>query len=336
MFKQKNNTLPSRTNQTRNHCEICDETIIGGSHHFKSHLFKHGVIKPRFQCKHCPRQYFRTDTYLRHMKSHKGNYCKICDKTVIGSSYKFNSHLFKHGVIKPRFECKYCPRQFFRSDTFERHMKSHEGTQKKYICDYCGRSFVDKRNLIYHFKVHDDSFHGRADIQFKCDACGVFYCENRLLQHHIRREHFNLQVKEIQYHKKNLNETWVEAVSDTKNYVKMTKVNNNVITIKKCVKVEHSLNKVKTHDLAPLLYSGRQYAKGKCDYCNKEMLKKSLRLHIQEKHLNVRKFNCETCKRSFKRHYQLVDHECGKIRRRKRRNKVAVTGHDSGNKETQK
>ncbi|KAM3955125.1 uncharacterized protein ACR2FA_011005 [Aphomia sociella] len=262
-------------------------------------------------------------------KPPKTHVCDHCNKIILGSSYKFKSHLYQHNAVNSRHNCKYCSKQFYRKDAFLRHVLSHTGDAKQFVCDYCDRGYVDKRNLITHLKLHDDTHHSP---KYKCPACGVTYCEQRLLKYHIRKEHFNLESKSTNSHeKKNLNERWVERVSETEVYVEMTKVNNNIIRIKKVdsIKKEESEENVEGKKIkeefdwyAQYILTSKdtsQYSKAVCDYCKKEMLKKSLRLHMREKHLNVRKFVCESCKRSFKRHYQLVDHVCGKVRQRKRK-----------------
>jgi transposase-like protein len=225
-------------------------------------------------------------------------FCPICNKQVFGSSYKFNSHLYQHEAIAARFTCPYCSKQYFRKDIYTKHLEVHTGRKKKYICDYCDRDFVDKRSLIVHLKVHDDST--SKLIGFSCLACGVKYCEERLLKYHIRKEHFNLQPKDqvagvSSVVKKPINETWVERVMETEVCVEMTKVNDKVITIKKCktVKNEHQNNADNKNTFTDYINSvfaskdKSQYSKAVCDYCNKEMLKKSLRNHIRERHLKV-------------------------------------------------
>ncbi|OWR46802.1 zinc finger protein 41 [Danaus plexippus plexippus] len=247
------------------------------------------------------------------------NYCKHCNKTIIGSSYKFKSHLFKHNAVEARFKCKYCSKAYYRYDTFVIHEKSHVGVKrndKKYVCDYCDRSFVNKFNLIVHLKkIHDDSVNTDR-IRFSCDACGVHYCEKRSLDNHIRKIHFNLTHHPEPAHiTKSVNESWIERVNIRNTCVLITKVNSNVITIEKCGKIkEFTQPDTKCPDKTS--YEKQfvdQYSRAICDYCQKEMLKKSLKNHITERHLDIRKYRCSDCGRSFKRHYQYTDHKCNQI-----------------------
>lgn len=261
---------------------------------------------------------------IEHMSNNTMKYCKICDTTIKGNEYKFRCHLYKHKAVKSRFECGSCFKQFFRKDSFVQHQRTHSvkpNNRKSYVCDYCDRSFLAKNSMIYHLKIHDDSIQRRRDLKFKCMACGISYCEGRLLKLHVRKTHYNLQAQEELHLKKTLNETWVEKVKDSKVCVEMTKVNNNVIVIKKCVKPEVKdilmvNNNSEIQDLS-LTYSINHYSKVVCDYCKKEMLKKSLVNHIRETHFNFRKFKCAECKRQFHRHYQMVNHICGKKARQK-------------------
>ncbi|KAJ2942324.1 hypothetical protein O0L34_g15872 [Tuta absoluta] len=259
--------------------------------------------------------------------------CKICKKTVLGNSYKLKAHMYQHKAVAARFKCSICSKEFFRSDVYTKHMNGHTGLQAKkyYTCDHCDRAFVNKRNLIIHLKVHDDSL----AYSYKCVACGNSYCEQRLLKYHIRKTHYNLQSTVPIEIKREQNETWVERVKESEICVEMTQVNDNVLSIKKYgpVKLENEERqdqvnrtdekaKFKRYITSVLAENDRsQYSKAKCDYCHKEMLKKSLLSHIRERHLKLRKFRCEVCDRSFCRHYQLVDHECGKQRRRRKMEK---------------
>ncbi|CAH2083415.1 unnamed protein product [Euphydryas editha] len=252
------------------------------------------------------------------------NFCEHCNKIVIGSSYKFKSHLFRHNAIKSRFKCKYCSKEYFRRDTYTRHIKSHSGAKeadnKQFVCDHCDRGFVNKFNLIVHLKkVHDDSINPDY-VGFTCKACSTVFCEKRVLNNHVRKYHFNIEITDEPSHfNKHLNESWIEKVASTDTCVKMTKINNNVIAIKKLTKTEN-LPEIKKVSIKKSLYGSQfrdQYSKAICDYCKKEMIKKSLRSHIRERHLNLRKYSCSECSRTFKRHYQFIDHKCGQVRRRR-------------------
>lgn len=257
----------------------------------------------------------------------KKNECNICKKVIIGSSYKFKSHLYQHSAVKSRFQCSYCSKEYYRRDVYEKHIAVHTGARKVHICDYCDRGFVDKRNLISHLKIHDDFF-AQPPVQYKCMACGIIYCEERLLKYHIRKHHFNLKEKETTHIKKRKNETWVERVMESEICVEMTKINDSVINIKKSPKVSkefanmENLEKSKFDEYISSVFAMKdrsQYSRAICDYCGKEMLKKSLQSHIRERHLKLKRFKCEDCNASFSRHYQLVNHICGKVRTRNRK-----------------
>ncbi|XP_052746017.1 zinc finger imprinted 3 [Bicyclus anynana] len=224
----------------------------------------------------------------------KQNYCKYCKKTVIGNAYKFKRHLFKHDAVKARYNCDICLKKFFRSDAFKIHMNHHNGVapQKMYTCDHCERTFVIKNNLISHLKrIHDENIDSELG-KFVCDVCKLSFCEQRTLTRHIIKMHFNNKSKDPLHIRKSINETWVEKVNNKNALVSMTKVNTNVIIIKQLkvdVKVldETNIVECKTD-------SNDQYSKAVCDYCKKEMVKKSLRTHIKEVHMDIRKFNCKS------------------------------------------
>lgn len=252
----------------------------------------------------------------------KRNFCKHCNKVVIGSSYKFKSHLFKHNAVKARFKCEFCSKEYFRYDIYSRHVKSHSGQQnkKQFVCDYCERGFLNKYNLIAHLKnVHDDPI--KSKVKFPCQPCGISFCEKRILDKHIRKLHFNTELNsEPSHFSKLVNEKWVEKAVHADACVEMTKLNNNVITIKKCNKVENMTEikaEIKTEKYVYGNQFTDQYSKAICDYCKKEMIKKSLKCHIRERHLNVRNYACSNCSKTFKRHYQIFDHKCGSKRKQR-------------------
>lgn len=166
----------------------------------------------------------------------KNNYCKYCNKMVIGSAYKFKSHLFRHDAVQARYRCEFCFKEYFRSDIYMRHVKSHSGKQnkKRFICDYCERGFLNKYNLIAHLRnVHDEPI--KSKVKFPCTACGISFCEKRILDKHIRKIHFNTEVNgEPSHFGKLVNDKWIEKVINTNTCVEITKVSNNVLMIKKC------------------------------------------------------------------------------------------------------
>ena len=263
------------------------------------------------------------NTEKKPVKSQKRrNECEICNKIIIGSSFKFKAHLYQHKAVKPRFQCEYCSNEYFRKDVYDRHVRAHTGSNKIFICDHCDRGFVEKRNLRVHLKVHDEFFTGKG-IDYNCIACGASFCEERLLKYHIRKKHFNFQNNEPKYMEKQMNETWVERVLESEVCVEMTKVNNNVINIKKSsVKIKDNPETSRFKEYMSSVFASKdksQYSKAVCDYCKKEMLKKSLLPHIRERHLRLKKFSCEECKQFFSRHYQLVNHICGKFKTRMRK-----------------
>ncbi|KAJ0169681.1 hypothetical protein K1T71_014866 [Dendrolimus kikuchii] len=226
---------------------------------------------------------------------HKNYFCQLCDAIILGDVDDYKDHLFTHKIKREQFKCGLCPKKYIRYDLYKRHLEEHEGVKnKKYlICNECGKKYTDKRNLINHLASHKLCL----PLRFMCTACGSNYCEERLLKTHIRKYHFNLQNKAPNFFEKKINETDREL----KNY-----------DTKRCIEEDGYFECVSTDENDKLL------KKVKCEYCNKEMLKKSLPLHIRERHLNVQKFVCETCKRGFNRHYQFLEHVCFVYRFRRR------------------
>ncbi|KOB60494.1 Uncharacterized protein OBRU01_24440 [Operophtera brumata] len=269
----------------------------------------------------------------------KDHRCKICNKTF-KSTYKLKAHLFYHKAVPGRFTCSLCLKEYYRKDEYKRHIAVHKNEQKLHVCDHCGRGFVDKRNLINHLYIHDDLY--VPSKRYNCIVCDVSYCEERLLKYHIRKHHMNLDNNVPIYTNKNLNESWIEPAMDFQSCVQITKVKNNMLSIKKCkikiknesdkalhnkiiqpssieqckikqvTKVEADKSALQSYLASVFALKDNLYSKAICDYCNKQMLKKSLIVHIRERHMKMRRFHCYICNSSFNRHYHLSDHICGK------------------------
>lgn len=233
--------------------------------------------------------------------------CCYCGKGNWKSTYTYNLHLYGHGAVAPKYQCEICSKSYFRNDQYKIHLDRHLQQQKRHYCDYCGRGFIDKRTLIRHLRIHDDNPTFPDRKNHECVYCKVGYAEARQLFYHIQKNH----LAKPNHLKKDVNDTWVEAVQNTPNCVEITKIKNNVLSIKK-IDIKHSKDDMYQEIQARLFAQKEtQFRKVKCDYCNKEMLKKSILNHIRERHLKLKKFVCKTCKIAFSRHYMLMNHICG-------------------------
>lgn len=82
-------------------------------------------------------------------------------------------------------------------------------------------------------QVHGENLESKLG-RFMCDVCKTGYCDRRLLYKHIRRVHLNIQfTREPLHTQKLINETWIERVVSKSATVSMTKVDNNMIVIKR-------------------------------------------------------------------------------------------------------
>lgn len=249
--------------------------------------------------------------------------CPFCKIVMFGNEDSFKYHLFKHKPKKSHFKCEFCTQTFIQSDQYKKHLAEHQNVlySKFLTCDECGKKYIGKRNLINHLATHNLC----TPVRFVCNACGCDYCEERLLKKHIRKHHLNLQNKAPNVCRKNINDTWIERVNNSDIYVQMTKIHDSILQIRR---LDIKLKDLETNAREEEGYfefmssvSDMDYEpdkKGICQYCNKVMLKKSLRLHIRERHLGIRKFVCETCKYGFHRHYQFLKHICFEYRPRSR------------------
>lgn len=102
--------------------------------------------------------------------------CELCG--LVMNAKDFRKHLSSHGELK-LFQCKFCPKQFTRSETNVIHMRSHMGI-KPFICEICGQLSTKRQDLIRHMKIHSN------EKEYKCLACGRQFKRSSDLSSHKR------------------------------------------------------------------------------------------------------------------------------------------------------
>ncbi|KAK2576436.1 hypothetical protein KPH14_005769 [Odynerus spinipes] len=112
-----------------------------------------------YQCIECGKCFKLKDSYLRHMRIHKGERpftCHICGKQFRDSG-GLSRHLKDvHAKVK-NFTCDICGKSFASKATRDDHRRTHTG-ERPYICDSCGKTFKSKASLYIHSKLHTNEF----------------------------------------------------------------------------------------------------------------------------------------------------------------------------------
>lgn len=163
---------------------------------------------------------------------------------------------------------------------------------------YITQEKCDKICEVINTKIENPNGIKLNKKSFKCCFCHKTYSKKQILNKHIIKQHYDFNSKEKNKIMRAVNETWIEQVHKLNIFVEMKKINDNVITIKKCKK-----GKVKRNN---------DLTKAICDYCEKLMWKKSIIKHIEECHYYIYKYRCKKCLNSYKRKYMLTNHVCGK------------------------
>lgn len=155
----------------------------------------------------------------------------------------------------------------------------------------------------------------------KCDVCNQTFSKDFLLRIHIRKFHFNLKAKVPYAEIKKVNQVWFEKVLNTNKIIEIKKTGNNTLVLRKLddnTAIKITDNDRQTIDLSNMYptYNAKE-KKTNCKYCNKNILKRDHKKHVDEVHLKKTKHNCNNCNRSFKRSYQYLQHQCGKLHKLK-------------------
>lgn len=157
-----------------------------------------------------------------------------------------------------------------------------------------------------------------TDKGFKCVVCKHNFSSDFLLRIHIRKFHFNLKSKVPYAEIKKVNQTWFEKVLNSNKIIEIKKTGKNTLVLRKledstAIKVM-DVNDSETIDLSNMYPTHNPKSQQtKCKYCNKLYLKRDYKKHVDEVHLNKTKHNCNNCHRNFKRSYQYLKHQCGRL-----------------------
>ncbi|XP_076234968.1 uncharacterized protein LOC143179556 [Calliopsis andreniformis] len=146
--------------KTKGKCKLCSrdkKTHEGPCDHTK----RKGPIdvQKSHKCAECGRCFKLKDSYVRHMRIHRGERpftCHTCGKQFRDSGGLSRHVKDVHAKLK-NFMCDICGKCFASKATKEDHRRTHTG-ERPYICDSCGKTFKSKASLYIHSKLHTDEF----------------------------------------------------------------------------------------------------------------------------------------------------------------------------------
>ncbi|XP_029731738.2 zinc finger protein 184 isoform X2 [Aedes albopictus] len=156
-------------------CQVC------GGFFNREHLAQHQLVhmdpseRPKFTCKHCPKQY----TYKKDLKAHMeivhegtADYsCKECGKTYARKEPLTKHYIAVHTDVR-KYECTVCGKKFAHGTDRNYHYKIQHTDLRPYSCQYCEMTFKRGYDLTLHTRTHT------GEKPFKCDLCGKTFAKS--------------------------------------------------------------------------------------------------------------------------------------------------------------
>lgn len=183
--------VPFKLNN-ENQCQLCLR-IFKNFRLLKSHILKH---YQSFVCEVCGAEFYKKEYLLDHitnrhtdLKSDKKILkfnCRICSINFPTYPRKLEHMVENHGMKKPEFPCKLCPKIYIIKGLLNRHMKlTHlaEFKVKNYECDVCFKRFPRSHDVVRHKDTH---FEG---LNYSCGICNHSFKLKTSLGRHMRRMH---------------------------------------------------------------------------------------------------------------------------------------------------
>lgn len=162
------------------HCKFCPKTFTWSGdlvHHENTHT----GIKPH-HCPYCNYSSIQKTQLTTHLRVHTGEKpykCKFCDKSFAQGS-SCTSHEKLHSVGNP-IPCTVCSKKFKDNYNLRRHIRRQH--QEKFECKYCKKNFSRTDRLKIHENLHT------GEIIYKCRFCDVIFNEKLTLLRHEKSKH---------------------------------------------------------------------------------------------------------------------------------------------------
>ena len=330
-------------------CRICGKGFSQSSNCYR-HERTHAKEKPK--CQRCGATFSRTDLLASHtcinenynaIKIKQEGDLQVCEVKTLSRSSAMADHsvanpsrsVAMHSrtlVIRKRYKCSQCGRDFSQSSNCKRHERLHRG-DKPYQCKQCDKHFTLSGNL----KRHSKTVHARQR-NFKCQYCSrCFFHIGTLKQHekvHAHEEETHQQEQGKLYQCEECD----KCFTDSGNLKRHSKTHARKKSFQ-CKEEEQRLlvGQGNTKKLNRMQNTGIKLTHGqkvadsdnkpyKCKYCGKSYNYPSELKRHEPVHTRRPNFKCQHCSRRFFHTGTLKQHEKVHARAEKRHQQEQDTG----------
>ncbi|XP_072929408.1 uncharacterized protein [Epargyreus clarus] len=142
-------------------CNICYKEIAGYPS-FRGHCYTNHVIKDRFKCEHCSKQFSKLAVLNEHINIVHKFKCPSCSKEFPNRKEMLLHQIIHSDSDKPPYKCKTCKIDIDTVDECKEHVELH--LQFLYSCPVCNESISDKANAGDHMRQHFGDNHTDEEV----------------------------------------------------------------------------------------------------------------------------------------------------------------------------
>ncbi|KPJ14138.1 Zinc finger protein 26 [Papilio machaon] len=131
-------------------CVVCNQSISGYPS-FRGHCYTKHVIKSKFKCDHCHKEFSKFIALKEHINTQHNFNCRSCNKNF-NSKKEWQIHQIVHNTDNPPYNCQSCNKQINSVDSCEDHISLHSSFI--YMCPICGKNETKKHEAVIHLRQH--------------------------------------------------------------------------------------------------------------------------------------------------------------------------------------